>query len=166
MASIGRASRGVIVASGFLLAATVLMGIVPWRLVAAEPKSANDAKDLQGTWQAVDLEANGGKQPDDQIKELQIVFKGDQVFTVKPEGDGRKVKFKLDSSKTPKTIDLIAIDESDKGKIATGIYSLENGRLRLCVNLFGKDTTKRPAEFKTQAGDGTGFATLERAKCK
>ena len=74
MASIGRASRGVIVASGFLLAATVLVGIVPWQLVAAEPKSANDAKNLQGTWQAVDLEANGERKPDDEIKELQIVI--------------------------------------------------------------------------------------------
>jgi len=87
MASIGRVSRGVIVASGFLLAATVLMGIVPWRL-------------------------------------------------------------------------------SDKGKIAAGIYSLKHGKLRVCVNLFGKDTTQRPTEFKTQAGDGTCFATLERAQGK
>ena len=38
MANIGRASRGIIVTSGILLAATVLLGIVPWRLVAAEPK--------------------------------------------------------------------------------------------------------------------------------
>jgi uncharacterized protein (TIGR03067 family) len=166
MASIGRASRGVIVASGFLLAATVLVGIVPWRLVAAEPQSANDAKNLQGTWQAVDLETNGGKSPVDQVKELQIVFKGDLVYAVKPEGEGRKVKFKLDSSKTPNAIDLIAIDGSDKGKTAAGIYSLNDGRFRLCVNLFGKDTTQRPTEFKTQAGDGVGFITLERAKRK
>ena len=166
MASIGRASRGVIVASGFLVAATVLLGIVPWRLIAAEPKTVNDAQSLQGRWQAVNLEANGERKPDDEAKELQIVFKGDQVFAVKPDGEGRKVRFELDSSKTPKTIDLIAIDESDKGKIATGIYSLENGRLRVCVNLFGKDTTKRPTEFKTQSGDGVGFVTLEREKRK
>ncbi|MGO9113000.1 MAG: M56 family metallopeptidase [Thermoguttaceae bacterium] len=38
MNSFGRASRQVIVSSGVLLAATVLLGIVPWRLVAAEPK--------------------------------------------------------------------------------------------------------------------------------
>ena len=38
MANIGRASRGIIVTSGILLAATVLLGVVPWRLIAAEPK--------------------------------------------------------------------------------------------------------------------------------
>jgi uncharacterized protein (TIGR03067 family) len=166
MASIGRVSRGVIVASGFLLAATVLVGMVPWRLVAAEPRSANDAKSLQGTWQAVGLEANGDKRPDDEAKELKIVFKGDVVFAVKPEGEGRKVKFKLDSSKTPNAIDLIAIDGPDEGKVATGIYELQNGQLKLCINLFGKDTTQRPTEFKTQPGNGVCFAVLERAKSK
>jgi len=36
----------------------------------------------------------------------------------------------------------------------------------VCINIFGQDTTQRPKEFKTQAGDGTVFATLERAKKK
>ena len=165
MASIGRASRGVIIASGFLLAATVLLGIVPWRLIAAEPKSVNDAQSLQGTWQAVNLEANGERKPDDEIKELQIVISGDDL-AIKPDGEGRKCKFTLDSGKTPKTIDLIPCDGDGKGKTFPGIYSLENGKLRLCLNIFGKDLSKRPTEFKTQAGDGTGFATLERAKKK
>ena len=165
MASIGRASRGVIVASGLLLAATVLLGIVPWRLIAAEPKSVNDAQSLQGTWQAVNLEANGEKKPDDEIKELQIVISGDDLAT-KPDGEGRKCKFTLDSGKTPKTIDLIPCDGDGKGFTFPGIYSLENGKLRLCLNIFGKDLSKRPTEFKTQAGDGTSFATLERAKKK
>jgi uncharacterized protein (TIGR03067 family) len=166
MASIGRVSRGVIVASGFLLAATVLVGMIPWRLVAAEPQSANDAKNLQGTWQAVDLEANGEKRSDDEIKESKVVIQGDEIFAVKSKGEDPHLKFKLDSSKTPKTIDLIPIDGPDKGKTFPGIYSLENGKLRLCLNIFGKDLSKRPTEFKTQAGDGTGFATLERAKSK
>jgi uncharacterized protein (TIGR03067 family) len=163
MTSIGRASRGVIVASGILLAATALLGIVPWQLVAAEPESANDAKSLQGTWQAVDMEANGERKPDDEIKELQIIFKGNDL-AIKPDGEGRKCKFTLDSSKTPKAIDLIPCDGDGKGKTFPGIYSLENGKLRLCLNIFGKDLSKRPTEFKTQAGDGTGFVTLERAK--
>ena len=45
MANIGRASRGIIVTSGILLAATVLLGIVPWRLVAAEPKVSENQKE-------------------------------------------------------------------------------------------------------------------------
>ena len=84
---------------------------------AADDKSANDTKDLQGVWQAVDLEGDGEKSPADQVKELKIVFKGDEVFVVKPSGEDPKNKFKLDPSKIPKTIDVIPIDGSDKGKI-------------------------------------------------
>ena len=131
---------------------------------AADDKNANDAKDLQGVWQAVGLEANGEKSPDDQVKELKIVFKGDEVFVVKPSGNDPKNKFKLDSSKTPKTIDVIPIDGSDKGTIHAGIYSLKKGRLTLCLNIFGKDPTLRPTEFKTKARDGVVLVTLERAK--
>ena len=130
----------------------------------AGDKSANDAKNLQGTWQAVYLEANGKKSPNDQVKELQIVFKGNQVFAVKPEGEGQKCKFNLGASKKLNTIDLSPID--GKGKPAAGIYSLKNGQLKVCINLFGKDTARRPTEFKTHEGDGVGFAILERAKRK
>ncbi len=133
-------------------------------IALAGDKSANDAKNLQGTWQAVYLEANGKKSPDDQVKELQIVFRGDQVFAVKSEGEGQKCKFKLGVSRTPHTIDLSPIEERGKRKIAAGIYSLKDGQLKLCINLFGKDTTQRPTAFKTHEGDGVGFAILKRAK--
>ena len=133
-------------------------------IAVADDKSANDAKDLQGVWQAVDLEANGEKSPADQVKELKIVFKGDEIFAVKTKGEEPKSKFKLDSSKTPKTIDVIPIDGSDKGTIHAGIYSLKKGRLTLCINIFGKDPAKRPTDFKTKASDGVGLITLERAK--
>ena len=135
-------------------------------IALAGDKNANDANNLQGTWQAVDLEANGQKSPDDQVKELQIVIKGDEVLALKPDGEGRKCKFKFDSSKTPNTIDVSPIDGPDKGKMAAGIYSLQNGQLRLCVNIFGQDTALRPTEFKTQPGNGVIFVTLERAKRK
>ena len=45
MASFGRASRGLIIGSGILMAATFLLGIVPWRLVAAEPKVSEKQKE-------------------------------------------------------------------------------------------------------------------------
>jgi uncharacterized protein (TIGR03067 family) len=133
-------------------------------IALAGDKRADDVKNLQGTWQAVYLEANGKKSPDDQVKELQIVVRGDQLFAVRPEGEGKKVKFTLDAGRTPQTIDLSPIDGSDKAKIAAGIYSLKHGQLKLCINLFGKDTTQRPTAFKTHEGDGVGFAILERAK--
>jgi len=133
-------------------------------IAVADDKSADDAKAMQGAWQAVDLKANGEKSPDDQVKELQIVIKGDEIFAVKPQGEDPRNKFKLDSSKTPKTIDLTPLDGPRKGQIVPGIYSLKNGRLTLCINIFREDPALRPTEFKTQASDGVVLVTLERAK--
>jgi uncharacterized protein (TIGR03067 family) len=130
----------------------------------ASDKSAKDAKRLQGTWQAVEGEANGEKLPDDQMKELKIVFKDDEVFAVKPQGEDPKNKFKLDASKKPKTIDVIPLDGPSKGKTMAGIYALKKGRLTICVNIFSEDPSVRPIEFKTKEKDGVVLVTLEREK--
>lgn len=132
-------------------------------LAAADDKPAGDAKEMQGTWQAVNIEANGEKSPDDQIKEMSIVISGGEL-AVKPDGEGRKCKFKLDAGKSPKTIDLVPHDGPRKGQTVVGIYSLKDGRLSLCINIFGEDPAKRPTEFKTRERDGVGLLTLERAK--
>jgi uncharacterized protein (TIGR03067 family) len=121
----------------------------------------NDAKDLQGEWQAVDLEAQGKKASAEEVKGFRVLIKDDEI-TFNPRGEGRKSKFKSDPSKTPKAMDLIPQDGPGKGKGVAGIYSLENGQLRLCVRNFGGDPTERPKEFKTQVGDGLSVMTLER----
>jgi uncharacterized protein (TIGR03067 family) len=87
------------------------------------------------------------------------------VWLVKPSGTDPKLKFKLDPTKGPKTIDLIVQEGQHMGKAAPGIYGLGNGQLRLCINIFG-DLSHRPMEFKTQERDGVGLATLERVKAR
>lgn len=132
---------------------------------AAQIALADDAMDLQGTWQVMSLEANGENKPADEFKGWKFVFDGDQAWIVKPEQTTDKCKFKLDAAKAPKTIDLIVQEGDDKGKVAPGIYGFEKGQLRLCINIFG-DPSYRPMEFKTQEKDGAGFAILERVKDK
>ena len=135
-------------------------------MAAADDKTPPDTQELQGVWQAVSLEGNGEARAEDEAKQLQIVFKGDEIFAVKPTGEDRHLKFKLDPGKTPKTIDLIPSEGSDKGKTAAGIYCLKDGRLRVCINIFGQDTSQRPKDFKTQAATGVVAGTFERAKPK
>ena len=135
-------------------------------VIAVADETSNEAKDLQGTWQAVDLEANGQKSPADQVSELKIVIQGDEIYAVKPQGEDPRSKFKLDPNKQPKAIDLFPLDPAQPGSMVAGIYSLRNGQLRLCINLFGKDTAQRPKDFATKEGDGVGFVTLERVKPK
>ena len=100
-------------------------------VIAVADETSNEAKDLQGTWQAVDLEANGQKSPADQVSELKIVIQGDEIYAVKPQGEDPRSKFKLDPNKQPKAIDLFPARPG-----ATGAYG-------------GRDLL--PAEWATQA---------------
>jgi len=133
--------------------------------VAAGANATDAKKDLQGVWQAVDAECGGTPSTVEQINELQIVIDGNK-FEIKPNGENRKTTYKLDTSKSPKTIDLTVADGPNKGQVALGIYALEGGQLEMCINLFGKDRTQRPTEFRTQSGDGFGLATFRRASEK
>ena len=92
--------------------------------VGAQAALADDAKDLQGTWQIVSLEANGENKPAEEFKGWKFVFEGDQGRLIKPEETSQKFKFKLDAAKAPKTIDLIVQEGDDKGKVAPGFTGL------------------------------------------
>ena len=146
----------------FLCAAFCL---VPALAVAEKSNPNSAAKDLQGTWQAVDGEANGEKLGDDKIKETQIVVESN-TLGIKPDGEGRKTTFTLDSSKTPGTINLKPLDGDRQGSIVPGIYSVQNGQFKICINIWGKDPARRPTEFRTQPGDGCVFVTLNRTTQK
>jgi uncharacterized protein (TIGR03067 family) len=135
-------------------------------LTLAEKSSPNSTeKDLHGTWQAIDAEGNGERLDEDKIKETQLVIESN-TLGIKPDGEGRKTKFTVDSSKTPGTINLIPLDGDRKGSIVPGIYSVQDGQLRICINIWGKDSARRPTEFKTQPGDGCVFVTLKRMTTK
>jgi len=63
MKSFGRASYRVIVSSGILLAATVLLGIVPWRLVAAEPKDNTERESIASVKKSTEQPLSPGDKP-------------------------------------------------------------------------------------------------------
>jgi uncharacterized protein (TIGR03067 family) len=63
---------------------------------------------------------------------------------------GAKDKIKLDTTTSPKSIDLISIDHpSGKTFTEVGIYEWDGETLRLCMDNTGKE---RPKEFKSPAG--------------
>jgi uncharacterized protein (TIGR03067 family) len=146
----------------FLFAAFCL---IPALAVAQKSSPNGTEKDLQGTWQAVDAEGNGGRLDEDKIKETKIVIESN-TLGIKPDGEGRKTTFTVDASKTPGTINLIPLDGGRKGTIVPGIYSMQDGQLKICINIWGKDPTLRPTEFKTLQGDGCVFVTLKRTTQK
>jgi uncharacterized protein (TIGR03067 family) len=103
-----------------------------------------EAKKLQGTWKVVGFEVGGTDQTAKGPKEL--IFKGDELQGLAPN-----VKFRIDPTKKPKTLDLI--DKGDAKKIFPMIYELEGNALKIAFSLVaaGKgEAPKRPEGFQTK----------------
>lgn len=125
----------------------------------------DDLKLLQGQWKVVALEADGKQAPKEAIEAMHVRIKGSEFEGVDPgEASGEKATIKLDSSKSPKQIDLKATTGVSKGKTVEGIYKLEKDRLILCLRGPEAAEKGRPKDFKTEADSGLGLMTLERIK--
>ena len=136
---------------------------------------ADDAKPMQdlkvnfkqfdGNWKVVGLESDGIKAPAEALKGMHWSFKGSQVEFADPgEKLGNKTAIRIDSSKSPKQIDLVGVEGKLKGKTIHGIFKFEKDRLVICVSDPEAAKIGRPKEFKTEANSGLGIITLERVK--
>jgi uncharacterized protein (TIGR03067 family) len=123
-----------------------------------------DREKMQGTWETVKAEIGGMPLPDDVVRNLKIVIKGNMMTVVGvPEiiqqySEGTYV---LDPSTKPKSIDFKVLKGDKKGDDPEGIYELNGDDLRLCFQLVGKD---RPTEFVTKEGQNRGMLVLKREK--
>jgi uncharacterized protein (TIGR03067 family) len=144
------------------------MGVLLATIGLAAAAAADDAADkkdkekLQGTWTAVSGEKEGKEDPE--AKEHTLVFEGDK-FSVK-KGDQVVVRgtFKIDASKSPKTMDIEISEgpEKVKGKTAQAIYALDGDELTWCVAEPGSG--ERPQKLATQEGVKHMLVKLKREK--
>ena len=113
---------------------------------------------FQGTWQLVSAETDGKKAPEEQVKKIRVVIKGNKpsVF-FGDDAVAKEISFVLDPTKKPKT----TTDSLPDGKEILGIYELEGDTLRSCVAGVGKD---RPTEFASQPGSGHTLRVFKRVK--
>jgi len=135
-------------------------------LVIAAPAPPEDKKDtdkIQGTWTVVSYKVGKLKFSEEDVK-MTWVFKDDRL-TIKDNGNGEegKIKIKMDSTRKPKTIDMISEAKTPDGKQILGIYELKDDDLKVC---YGKEGGERPTEFATKAGSETTLIVLKREKEK
>jgi uncharacterized protein (TIGR03067 family) len=122
-------------------------------------------KSLQGEWQVVEAEKNGKTSRGDDVKDMRMIFKGDELIvrSARDKRRERKSKFKVDPSKSPKQIDITSFDmKGKKVKTMACIYRVEEGKLKLCMPYTTKDPSKRPTKFKTRDKDGLMLLVLKR----
>jgi len=134
------------------LLALILLGLAVLPLVAQEPKKADakgDQEKLQGTWSVEKFLRNGMPYPDERRKQMVFVVEGNKMaFKV---GDREQtVKFTLDPSQNPKTIDMVDPDRAEMKAI--GIYLLEGDKLTI---LRVEASNPRPKSFDDSTKEGT-----------
>jgi uncharacterized protein (TIGR03067 family) len=126
------------------------------------PAKSEDKEKLQGEWVMESRELRGQMKPTGYT----LTIKGDLWVLGIERQAAQKVKdessttFKIDQSKTPKTIDLTT-PRINAVTVTQGIYKLEGDRFtilqmgRLAADqVEGVVRTQRPTEFKTTAEDG------------
>jgi uncharacterized protein (TIGR03067 family) len=138
--------------------ALVLFGLS--LMAMAQPpvvKKKTDLELIQGSWWVFALESGGKQQTEKSFKGNTFTFSKTKAVNtaVLQERAYAPVEFafKVDPTKSPKTIDLVA-----GGNTAHGIYKLEGDDLTICVSLGGL----RPKDFTTRPGGDTETFTLRR----
>ena len=134
-----------------------LLLLLPIVLMQAAGDGDKDAKQFQGTWTMVSAEKAGKKLPEELLKQSKVVFK-DDTMTILGGPKEEKAKFKLDASKTPRTID---VTPPDRDKPALGIYELTGDTLKMC---WRKPGGERPTEFKADEASDAVMFVLKREK--
>jgi uncharacterized protein (TIGR03067 family) len=130
---------------------------------AAVPKDEaikKDRQQIEGTWQVVALEINGGKAKDEDARKLTVVNGADGTWSVLVEGkESGKGNSTFDPTQKPKTIDFTPTEGDDKDKVFLGIYEIGEKTRKLCFAPVGKD---RPTEFSSALGSEHILVKFER----
>lgn len=127
----------------------------------AGDKKAQD--ELQGKWKVTSMYGNGTEAQAG--KGATLVIKGDKISLAPPDaksGKERNFKVTLDPTKSPKTIDAMALDGGPEGQTILGIYQLKGDTL--IWSMSKEPGGKRPTSLEPKQGDKAMILTAERVK--
>jgi uncharacterized protein (TIGR03067 family) len=124
---------------------------------AAAPKT--DLDRFQGTWYLVAAVKDGNVLPEDKVKQISIVFKGDtfRFIGLAEDDTSKEGTIKLDENKTPKEMDAISTNK----EVMLGIYRMDDRGYKVCFAPAGKP---RPTDFASQPGSGNILQSWGREK--
>jgi uncharacterized protein (TIGR03067 family) len=131
--------------------------LVALSAAAQDEKSNADKKAIQGTWT--------GKKGDNEVR---LTFAAEKL-TIEIGAKKIQATFALDSSKTPKHIDVTVVEVSEddakkyEGKTSKGIFELDGDRLKWLAATPGGDD--RPEALPQEGENPKGlYLSLEREK--
>lgn len=144
-------------------------GLVMLILVAITSAKGQDETDdllrqerlkIAGQWRIVDLEVDGRRAMEADIRKLSVINGTDGTWTLRVDGKAvASGTSTFDPRANPKTIDFTPENGETQGELYLGIYELGPQVRRLCFAPPGKP---RPEVFQTRMGDGRILVTFER----
>ncbi len=146
------------------------MRAVAWMVVAsaflagvarAEDDARKEREKLEGTWQVTSAKDNGQKMPADQVKDIRLVFSGEEFSTADGDLTIMKGTFTVHPSKKPKAMDLKSLFGRHKNETAPAVYKLDGDTLTICL-AAPKD--KRPAKLESTVDNGAMLMVCKREK--
>jgi uncharacterized protein (TIGR03067 family) len=108
---------------------------------------------LQGDWKPVGAIMSGHKLTKEElgVADLDHAVFTDENVSLKKEGEkDSRAKYRLDTAKRPKVIDIVPEDGPYKGKTTRWIYALEGDARKLC---YDADQLTRPPTGFTSTND-------------
>lgn len=151
-----------ILAFGSILAAPSAPADEPatFRRVSQDDPDKKDYRLFEGTWRFETIETEGQKLPAEAVKDASLTLKGEKFSLKSPEGEYAGT-FKIDATKTPKTIDVTFTEGPEKGKTSRGIYELDDTIYKVCIAPEGRP---RPKLFAAEKGSGHVLEVLKKEK--
>ena len=143
------------------LAKTLLILSVVGLFAADDPKK-DESDSLKGRWSAVSISAGGKPAPDESVKAFKFNIDDKTYSNLMGTEVVEEGGYKIDASKSPKTIDFDIKTGPDAGKRQLGIYKIEGDKLTMVVAQAGSD--ERPKSFKVAPESLIVEIVLEKVK--
>jgi uncharacterized protein (TIGR03067 family) len=121
----------------------------------------NDVDPLQGSWLMFLCFVNGDELSPDQVKSGELVVI-DNEYRPKLGASAAATTIKVDSSKTPHSIDFTYTAGPQIGQTVRGIYKIEGDDLTICRGLT--EQAERPTEFAAPVDSNMLLVVWKRAK--
>jgi uncharacterized protein (TIGR03067 family) len=135
----------------------VVIGAGP--LVAQKDKPRAERPVMK--YKYISIIKDGKEVPKEELKDVILTVTGEKGVIKKGDKVLSEATAKVDTMKTPWTIDLKVTTGEGKGKTFKGIMDMEDGKLRVC---WGKPDGARPKEFSSKKGSGQVLEVLEEVK--
>jgi uncharacterized protein (TIGR03067 family) len=117
--------------------------------------------DINGTWRPVSAKLSGSEFDGSALQSLELTIKDDN-YTADVDGRTESGKIKLDTGTIPISIDIVATDGPNVGKVVQAILRLtEEERLMVCYSL---QKGMRPAKFASTAENKYFLVIYQKGK--